>query len=78
MFRFADGFQLDKRTECSRAGGSDAGEKLRKRLSRKAHTVHDRPGKTLIVRDKTNSKKEAHKRERKREEKVEARVEPVS
>ncbi|TGZ37398.1 Uncharacterized protein DBV15_08077 [Temnothorax longispinosus] len=58
MFRIADDFQLDKLAECS-AEGSDAGEKLRKRSSRTAHTVHDRPEETLIVQDKANSKKEA-------------------
>lgn len=46
MFRIADDFQLDKRAECS-AEGSDVGEKLRKRSSRTAHTVHDRPGKNF-------------------------------
>lgn len=68
MFRIADDFQLDKRAECS-AEGSDVGEKLRKRSSRTAHTVHDRPGETLIVRDKANSKKgsvQAGKEERAR------------
>jgi len=42
MFRIVDDFQMDKR-KCSRAEGSDVGEKLRKRSSRTAHTVHDRP-----------------------------------
>lgn len=65
MFRIADDFQLDKRAECSRAEGSDAGEKLRKTIVPPRRILFmTGPGKTLIVRDKANSKKEAYKRER--------------
>lgn len=79
MFRIVDDFQLDKRAECSRAEGSDAGEKLRKRSSRTAHTVHDWLGENFDRSGQSEFQKgRTQKVEKRGGGAMEASVEPVS
>lgn len=76
MFRIADDFQLDKLAECS-AEGSDAREKLRKRSSRTAHTVHDRLGENFDRSGQSEFQKGSARAQGWKTEGGEARVEAV-
>lgn len=64
MFRIADDFRLDKLAECSADGSGRRGKSCENDRPARRILLMTGPRKTLIVRDKANSKKEARKQEK--------------